>query len=123
LLGEAPTGGTGERSVVGVELFDEGGVVGDAGDDGYVFEVFCGGADHGGAADVDVFNEMAEGYAGLGGGLFKGIEVDYDHVDGLDVVRGDGGFMVGVAADIEQASVDEGVEGFDSAVEHFREAG
>jgi hypothetical protein len=34
------------------------------GDDGYVFEVLGGGADHGWAADVDVFDEMAEGTPG-----------------------------------------------------------
>ena len=31
--------------------------------------------------------------------------------------------MVGLAADVEQAAVDAGVEGFDAAVEHFGEAG
>jgi hypothetical protein len=72
------------------------------GDDGYVFEVLGGGTDHGWAADVDVFDEMAEGYAGLGRGLFEGVEIDDDHVDGQDAVFGDGGFVLGFAADVEQ---------------------
>ena len=66
---------------------------------------------------------MAEGYAGLGCGFFKGVEVDDDHVDGQDAMFGDGGFVLGFAADIEQSAVDPWMEGLDAAVEHFREAG
>ena len=66
---------------------------------------------------------MAEGDAGLCGGFLEGVEVDDDHVDGLDAVIGDGGFVLGVAADVEQTAVDEGVEGLDAAVEHLGEAG
>ena len=36
---------------------------------------------------------------------------------------GDGGFVRRVAADVEQAAVDLGVEGFDAAVEHLGKAG
>ena len=60
-------------------------VVGGGGDDGDVGEVFGGGADHGGAADVDVFDDLVEGDVGFGGGLLEGVEVDDDHVDGLDL--------------------------------------
>ena len=66
---------------------------------------------------------MAEGDAGLGGGLLEGVEVDDDHVDGLDRVLGDGGLVFGVAADVEQAAVHLGVEGLDAAVEHLGKAG
>ena len=66
---------------------------------------------------------MSEGDAGLGGGLLEGVEIDDDHIDGLDAVSGDGGFVLGVAADVEEAAVDAGVERFDAAVEHFGEAG
>ena len=71
LLGEPPAGFAGKRAVVGFQFFDERGVIGDAGDDGDVFEVFGGGADHGGAADVDVFDEVSEGNAGLGAAVFS----------------------------------------------------
>jgi len=43
---------------VGIEFLGEGGIVGGAGDYGYVFEVFGGAADHGRAADVDVFDDL-----------------------------------------------------------------
>ncbi len=65
----------------------------------------------------------ANGDAGLERGLFEGVEVDHDHVDGLDVVLCDGGDVLGVGADVEDAAVDLGVEGLDAAVEHLGEAG
>jgi len=106
-----------------LQFFGEGDVVAGLGDDGYVLEVLGGGADHGWAADIDVFDEMAEGDIGLRCSLFEGVEVDDDHVDGHDAVLGDGGFVLGFASDVEQAAVNSGVEGFDAAVEHFGEAG
>ncbi len=109
--------------MVGLQFFDESGIIGDAGDDGDVFKVFGGGADHGRAADVDVFNEVAEGDAGLSSGLLEGVEIDDHHVDGLDAVRGDGGFVLGIAANVEQAAVDLGMQGLDAAIEHLGKAG
>ena len=95
LLGEPPAGFAAQcRRWLEFQLFDESGIVGHAGDDGDVFKVLGGGADHGGAADVDVFDQMAEGDAGLGGGFLKGVEIDDDHVDGLDAVGGDGGLVL-----------------------------
>ena len=105
LLGQTPAGCAAERAAGALQLFDQSGIVGHAGDDGHVFKVFGGGADHRRAADVDVFDEVAEGYAGLGGGLLKGVEVDDHHVDGLDAVGGDGGLVLRVAANVEQAAV------------------
>ena len=122
-LGETPAGLTGERASVAVELAGELGVVGDGGDDGDVLKVLGGGADHGGAADVDVFDDLMEGDAGGGGGGLKGVEVDDDEVDGFDAVRFDGGEVFGVGADVEDAAMDAGVKGFDAAVEHLGEAG
>ena len=65
----------------------------------------------------------AKADAGLVRGLLEGVEVDDDHVDGLDGVLGDGGDVLGVVADVEDAAVDLGVEGLDAAVEHLGEAG
>ncbi len=104
-------------------FLDESGVIRHAGDDGDVFEVFGGRANHGGAADVDVFDEVTEGDAGLCGGLLEGVEVDHDHVDGLNAVRGYGGFVLRVAADVEQASVNEGMQRLYASVEHLGKTG
>ncbi len=122
LLGQPPAGFAAQGAAVGLQLLDQGGIVGDAGDDGHVFKVLGGGADHGGAADVDVFDQMAEGDAGLRGGLLEGIEIDHHHVDGLDAVGGDGGFVLRVAANVEQAAMDAGVQGLHAAVQHLRES-
>ena len=112
-----------QSAVVGLQFLNESGIVGDAGDDGDVFEVFGGGANHGGAADVDVLDQVAEGNAGLRRGLLEGVEVDDDHVYGLDVVSGDGGFVVGIAANVEQTAVDARMQRLHAAVEHFGKAG
>ena len=106
-----------------MEFLDQGGVVGHSCDNGDVFKVLCCAANHGGTADVYIFDQMAECYTGLGSGFFKSVEVDDHHVDGLDAMGGDGGFVGLVAANVEQAAVDFGMEGLDAAVEHFRKAG
>ena len=85
LLCEAPAGFAGDGAVVACEFLDESGIIGNARNDGDVFKVLGGGADHGGTADVDVLNEMAEGDAGLRGGFLKGVEIHNHHVDGLDL--------------------------------------
>ncbi len=56
------------------------------GDDGDGAVIFGGGADHRGAADVDVFDRLVKSAVGLGDGLLEGVEVDADEVDGLNVV-------------------------------------
>ena len=124
LFGKAPAGFATEGGAVGAfHFFDKRGIVGGAGDDGYIFKVLGRGTNHGGAADVDVFDEVAEGDRRLGGGFLKGVEVDHNHVDGLDAVGGDGGLVLGVATNVKKAAMDAGVQCFDAAIEHFREAG
>jgi len=122
-LSEAPTGGSGEAASIRLQFFCQSDVVGGLGDDGYVFEVFGGGADHGWAADVDVFDEMAEADVRLSRRLLEGVEVDDNHIDGQNAVLGYRGFVLGFAANVEQAAVDAGVEGLNPAIEHFGEAG
>ena len=66
---------------------------------------------------------MTEGDAGLCGGFLEGVEVDHDHVDGLNAVSGYGGFVLGVAADVQQTSVNEGVQCLYASVEHLGKSG
>ena len=61
LPGQPPAGFAAESAVGGLQFLNQGGIIGHAGDDGHVFKVLGGGADHRGAADVDVFDEMTEG--------------------------------------------------------------
>ena len=93
------------------------------GDDGHIFEVLGRRANHGRAADVDVFDQVTEGDAGLRGGFLKRIEVHDHHVDGLDAVRGDSSLMLGVAADEEQSAMYAGMQRLYAPVQHLREAG
>ena len=65
---------------------------------------------------------MSKSNAGLRSRLLEGVEVDDDHVDRIDAVRGDGGLMLGVVADEEQSAVDLGVQGLDAPIEHLRKS-
>ena len=80
-------------------------------------------ADHRGAADVDVLDEFVEVHAWLGGSFFKGVEIDDDHVDGLNAVLGDGGAVRGIFAAMKNSAVNLGMQRFHAAVEHFGKAG
>src|SRR5579871_3281566 len=66
---------------------------------------------------------MAESDTGLGSSLLKCVEIHHHHIDGLDAVCGDGGFVFGVATDIKQTAVDKGMKGFYATVEHLGKAG
>jgi len=121
-LGEAPVSG-GAEGAAGGEFVEQDGVIGGIGDDGDILVVLGGGADHGGPADVDVFDQLFEVDAGLGGGFLEGVEIDDDHVDAGDAVLGKGGHVGGVGAHGQDAGGDAGVDGFDAAVEHFGKAG
>jgi len=133
---EAVVAGSGGEDFAGeIEAGFEGGVavgfdfVGDAvvvfgfGDDGDAFEIFGGGAEHGGAADVDIFDELFGGEIGFGGGGFEGIEIDDDEIDGRDAVFGGGLLIFGEVAAEEKAAVNFGVQSFYAAAEHFWPAG
>ena len=122
-LRQSPLGFERERAAGAGEFFGDGRIVGRRRDDGDIVKILGGGADHGGSADVDVLDQLLERHAGLGGGFFEGVEIDHDHVDGLDAVLGDGGDVRGILAAMQDAAVHLGMQRLDPAVEHFREAG
>ena len=43
--------------------------------------IFCSGAQHGGPADIDVFDGISEGAVRLGNSRTKGIQIDHEQVD------------------------------------------
>lgn len=106
-----------------LHFVQQGLVVGGIGDDGDTGVVLGGGADHGGAADVDVLDGIFQGDVGLGHGLAEGVEVHAHQVDGGDAVLLDGGQVLGQVAAGQDAAMHLGMQGLDAAVEHFREAG
>ncbi len=123
LFGQTPAGFAIQTALVRLQFFNQGGIIGDASDDGNVFKVLGCRADHGRPADIDVLDEVAEGNAGLSCGLFEGIEIYDDHVDGLDAVSGDGGLVFLISANVKEPTMNFGVKRFHTAVEHLGEAG
>ncbi len=59
----------------------------------------------------------------LGGRLFEGIEVDHDHVDGLDTMLLHSTTVRWILSAVENAPVDFGMEVFHPAIQHFGKAG
>src|SRR5690606_16463632 len=92
------------------------------GQHGYEIVVFGGGADHGGAADVDVFNTQGE-ISATGDGFGEGIQVDDKDIDILDTAFLHGGQVCDIIAAGQQAAMHGRVQGFDAAVHDFREGG
>ena len=112
----------GEREAAVGDGVGDGAVLGGVGDDGDRRVVLRGGADHGGAADVDLLDAGVEAGAG-GDRVGEGVEVDDDEVDGRDLELGELGHVLVLAAVGEDAGVDAGVEGLDAALEALGEAG
>ncbi len=114
----------GERSVfVGFQFRGYTIVIGGIGDDRDAFEIFCGGAQHGGPADIDVFDQLSGGEICFGGGFGEGIEIHDHQIDGRDAVFGGLLLIFRVAAAEEQAAVHFGMQRFYASAEHFRPAG
>ena len=83
--------------------------------------VFCRGAHHGRAADIDVFNSRRQVAIWICYGGRKGVEVDDDHVDTFDTVFFHNGVIGATTA--ENAAVYFGMQGFYPAIHHFGESG
>ena len=111
------------RSVVGLERGENRGVIGDLDDDGDIVVVFGGGADHRGAADVDVFDAGSSKPAPLGDGGLERIEVDHQKVDRPDAVREHGASCSGFSRIASRPPWTFGMQGFHAAVHHFGKAG
>ena len=106
----------------GAQALDDTRVVGGINKNHDVAEVLRRRAHHAGAADVYVLDGVFLGDAGPGHGLAERIEVDADEVNRLDAVRLDGGFVLGVAADVQNAAVHLRVKRLDPAIHHLRKA-
>ena len=94
--------------------FEEGGVVGGIAQGDDIAMVFRGGAEHGGAADINGFDV---------GGLLEGIEIDDDQINAGNAELGADGGVVGIGAPLEDAAMHLGVEGLDPPAKNFWELG
>src|SRR5262249_22624101 len=84
--------------------------------------VLGGGADHGGTADVDVFDAIVE-RSPFRDGRFERIQGHDQQIDRLDVVLFHRGEVFFIPADREQSAVHFRVQRLDAAVHHFGRAG
>src|SRR5690554_4292400 len=111
----------GQLAVVVRQLFQYPAVVGGVHHNGHIVVVLGGGANHGGAADVDVLNGGGQVAVRVGHGVLERVQVDHHHVDGVDAMLAHNG-VIGTAT-AKDATVNLRVQGFDPPVHHFREAG
>src|SRR5258708_8757272 len=81
--------------------------------------MFRSGAEPGGGADVDVFDEFLSGEVFLCGGGFERIEINNHQVDWRDAVFSGLFLVFGEIAAKEEAAVDFGMERLHPAAEHF----
>src|SRR5262249_23514386 len=70
----------------------------------------------------DVLDDLLVRGPATGDSRLEGIEVADDKVDGLDAVSVQGGDVLGIVADGEDAAVDARMQRLDAAVEHLRKA-
>src|SRR5690554_149519 len=83
---QVEAGAVGQLAVVAVQFFQNPAVVGSVHHDGDIVVVLGGGANHGGAADVDVLDGSRQVTVRIRHGLFERIQVHHHHVDGVDAV-------------------------------------
>jgi hypothetical protein len=119
---EPATGRERGGAAVGAHLGEDGIVVRGIGDDGDRLVVLGGGAQHRGAADVDVLDGVGERDVGLGDGLLELVEVHADEVDHLDAVGLGVGHVRGVVATAEQPAMHLGMERLHTPAHHLGEA-
>ena len=122
LLREGETG-LGGHGTFSLDLLDDLRVVSRINDncDGTV--ILGRGADHRGAADIDVFDGVSERAVRLRDRLLKRVEVHDDEVDRINAVLFQSLHVLGEVAAGQNAGVNLRVKRLHAAVEHFRKAG
>ena len=88
-----------------------------------IFVIFCRGAQHGRATDVDVFDRVFERTLRFGHGLLKRIQIDYHHVDGCNIVLGQRCHVGRKIAPRQYAAVHSRMQSLDATIKHFGKAG
>ena len=104
-------------------LLRERRVIGRRNDDGDVAIILRRRADHGGAPDVDILDQLGGIGVWIRGHFFELVQVHDHHVDRLDGVRRQRRNVVRLIAHGEDRAGDLRVHGLDAAVEHLGKAG
>ena len=101
----------------------DGGVVGGIGDHGNALEIFCGRANHGRPADVDVLDQILGSQVRLRGGRFKGIEIHDDKIDGRNLVFRGLRAVARLSAPEQNAAMHFRVQRLHAPAQHLRPSG
>ena len=102
------------------QLFQQGGVVGRIYDDRYGVVVLGRGAQHGGAANVDVLDRLGVATVRARNSFSKRIKIDHQEVDGRDLMKRH--HRVVHSAAPEQAAVNLRMQRFDTPIHDLRKA-
>ena len=105
-----------------VELGEHYGVIAGVDHHRHVGMVLGGGADHGGAADVDVFDASRK-IGALRDRCFKRIKADDEEIDRPDAMRTHGRGVLLIIPHSQQAAVHFGVKRLHPTIHHFGETG
>jgi hypothetical protein len=109
-------------AIVIAQAFEDVIVVARVNDHGHAAIIFRCAAEHGGSADVDLFDGLLESDVSLGDSLLERVKIYDDEIDGLDAVGFSLGDMFGVVAKVEEPAVDLGMKRFDPAIHHLGKA-
>ena len=113
----------GRGAVTKLHGFKDAGVVGGVDDNGDGAVVLGSAANHGGAADIDLFDGLFERDPLLCDRLFKGVEIHADQINRQDAMLGCLRPVLVVVAEEKQSSVNFRDEGLHAAIHHLRKTG
>ncbi len=109
-------------AIVGIEFGQHGCVIFGIDHHRHIVVVLGGGADHGGAADVDILDRLLIARA-FGDGGFERVEVRNQQIDALDRMILHRLGVFGVVANAQEAAMNLGVQRLHAPIHDFREAG
>ena len=89
----------------------------------HVLVVFCSSTEHGGAADVDLLDDVVPADIQAGHRLLEGVEIDADEVDRRDPMGLEVGDVLGDIASGKNPTVHGRMERDNAMTEHLGEAG
>ena len=122
LAGKPETGFSRQLAIAGQELVGHQRVIRRLHHHRHVRMILGRGPDHGGAADVDLLDDLVERRLPRHRGLER-VQVHHHHVDGVDAQLFHLGAVLRLVPEGQDAAVDLGVERLDPAVHDFREPG
>ena len=121
-LRQPPLGFERKRAAGARKFISNGRVIGRGRDHGNIVKILSSGANHRRSTNVDILDQFFKRHARLRGGLFKGVEIDHDHVDRQNSVLGNSGDVRRILAAMQNAAMHLGMQRLDPAIEHFRKS-